>query len=360
MRKILMKEKFSGFSRRHLLHLRAIVVLAVCLLVMPAFVNVGGTRINLSLKQASLEDVVREITHKSGMKFIYQAQQLKAVKGINIQIENGSVEEILNEVMAKSNLSWKIVDNVIVIKTKEIRTEISQQQQKKTISGVVKDDNGSPLPGANVFIKGTTNGVQTDVYGKYSLVAPERSVIVFSFLGYRNHEVLETNQSSINVNMHSDQRKINEVQIVGYGTQKKREVTGSISNLSAKDIKEIPTGNIASLLQGKVSGMSVINTSGSPGGGGASVTIRGFNSLSVEGERRLSSPLWVIDGVPVANFTSPVTGTNALSDIDPNDIESIQILKDAASASIYGSRAANGVILVTTKRGKDGKASFTK
>lgn len=145
---------------------------------------------------------------------------------------------------------------------------------------------------------------------------------------------------------------LDEVTVVAYGTQNKREVVGAMSTVKGEDLEDIPSPSLANLLQGRVAGMNVLNTTGAPGGGGVSVIIRGFNSLSIESSRRGSEPLWVIDGVPMLSFTSPVTGTNTLAEIDPNDIESVQVLKDAASAAIYGSRAANGVILVTTKKGR--------
>lgn len=145
---------------------------------------------------------------------------------------------------------------------------------------------------------------------------------------------------------------IDEVVVVAYGEQNKREVVGAISTVKGDDFKDIPSPSLSNLLQGRVAGMSVLNMTGAPGGGGTSVTVRGFNSLSVESSLRYSEPLWVVDGVPMYSFTSPITGLNTLADLDPKDIESVQVLKDAASASIYGSRAANGVILVTTRRGR--------
>lgn len=142
----------------------------------------------------------------------------------------------------------------------------------------------------------------------------------------------------LSVKMKEDVSTLDEVTIVAYGTQSRREVIGAMSTVRAEEIKDIPTPSLANLLQGRVPGMNVINATGAPGGGGISVTIRGFNSLSIEASRRGSEPLWVIDGIPMLSFTSPITGTNTVAEIDPNDIESVQVLKDAASASIYGSR----------------------
>ena len=176
--------------------------------------------------------------------------------------------------------------------------------------------------------------------------------MIYSFIGYKSEEVEVNGRQKIDVILEDDVKKMDEVVVVAYGTQNKRDVVGAMSTVTAEEIKDIPSPSLANLLQGRVAGMSVINMTGAPGGGGTSVSIRGFNSLSVEAAQRFSNPLWVIDGVHMYSFTSPVSGLNTLAEIDPKDIESVQVLKDAASASIYGSRAANGVILVTTKKGR--------
>ena len=222
------------------------------------------------------------------------------------------------------------------------------------VKGKVVDRKGEPLPGVTIRLDSTTVGSVTGQDGTFVLLLPEREgVLVFSFIGYETARVRYNGETApLLVMLKEKVAALDEVTVVAYGTQNKREVVGAMSTVKGEDLEDIPSPSLANLLQGRVAGMNVPNTTGAPGGGGVSVIIRGFNSLSIESSRRGSEPLWVIDGVPMLSFTSPVTGTNTLAEIDPNDIESVQVLKDAASAAIYGSRAANGVILVTTKKGR--------
>lgn len=235
-------------------------------------------------------------------------------------------------------------------------------QTVNMIRGKVTDGQGIALPGVTIRLDGTTIGVVSDNEGRFALRLPvSEGTLIFSFIGFQTRKVPFTTGQTLNIRMEESINELDEVQVVAYGEQNKREMVGAMSVVKADELKDIPSPSLSNLLQGRVAGMNVVNTTGSPGGGGTSVIIRGFNSLSVESSRRGSDPLWVIDGVPMYSFTSPVTGLNTLAEIDPNDIESVQVLKDAASAAIYGSRAANGVILVTTKKGRrnqDAKVSF--
>lgn len=220
------------------------------------------------------------------------------------------------------------------------------------VKGKVIDEKGKPLPGVTILLDSTQIGTVTGIDGAFSFRLPKaKGTLVFSFIGYENAKKNFLSGQTLIVTLKEKISKLDEVTVIAYGTQNKREVIGAMSTVKANEIKDIPSPSLANLLQGRVAGMNVTNTTGAPGGGGISVTIRGFNSLSIENTRRGSEPLWVVDGVPLLSFTSPVTGSNTLADIDPSSVESVQVLKDAASASIYGSRAANGVILITTKKG---------
>lgn len=223
------------------------------------------------------------------------------------------------------------------------------------IKGKVVDAAQKPLPGVAVVLDSTKLGTATGATGEFMLSVPtSRGTLIFSSIGFKTKKVAfkDVPVQTLTVQLDEDVSKLDEVTIVAYGETSKREMAGSMSVVKADDIKNIPTTSIGNLLQGRIAGMDVTNVSGAPGGGGTQVTIRGYNSLSIESGRRFSNPLWVVDGVPMNSFTSPVTGTNALSDLNPETIESIQVLKDASATSLYGSRAANGVILVTTKKGK--------
>ncbi|MCU0352515.1 MAG: TonB-dependent receptor [Cytophagales bacterium] len=226
------------------------------------------------------------------------------------------------------------------------------------VTGTVTDEKGETLAGVAVVEKGTTNGTATSADGKYSLsVANENAVLVFSFIGYTTEEVTVGNRTTVNVTMIPDIKSLTEVVVVGYGTQVKKDVTGSIASVKAADIRDIATTSADALLQGKAAGVQVVQNSGQPG---AEVFVRVRGSASLRADSR---PLYVIDGVPMNNTDRVLLDgagqrASALADINPNDIESMEVLKDAAATAIYGARASNGVILITTKRGKEGKARF--
>ncbi|HZY79069.1 MAG TPA: TonB-dependent receptor [Cyclobacteriaceae bacterium] len=211
--------------------------------------------------------------------------------------------------------------------------------QDRTVSGTVKDEKGEVVPGANIVEKGTNRGTVTDMNGKYTIAAPTGATLLFSFVGYRTTEVVLANQTEINVDLEPDVTSLNEVVVTGYQTQRKSDLTGSVAVVNMSEAKDIPSGSALQNIQGRVPGL-YIQSDGSPSGAARSVNIRGVNTLGN------TNPLYIIDGVPT-------TDPNVFQFMDPNSIESMQVLKDASAASIYGSRASNGVIIVTTKQGKD-------
>ncbi len=222
------------------------------------------------------------------------------------------------------------------------KTELSDVLQKKEITGVVKDANGEPVIGANVSIKGTTTGTITDIDGKFVLSVPEGVTLQISFIGYISKDVIVGNNKTFDIQLIEDAKKLDEIVVVGFGTQKKVNLTGSVSAVSGNELSGIPATSVANMLQGKLPGVSITQTSGQPGREGTSIRIRGIGTMNN------SNPMVLVDGLE-----------SAMDDINPNDIENVSVLKDAAAASIYGTRAANGVILITTKRGKDGKPTVT-
>ncbi|KKM77138.1 hypothetical protein LCGC14_1373110, partial [marine sediment metagenome] len=218
--------------------------------------------------------------------------------------------------------------------------------QEVTVTGVVSfAGDGSALPGVNVIVKGTTNGTVTDFDGKYSInVAPGDETLTFSFIGFTKQEIAINGQTEIDVTMTEDATALDEVVLVGYGTQIKREVTGSVQTIDAEELADIPVSQVTQKLQGRLAGVQINQTTGKPGQG-MSVRIRG--QLSVSGG---SDPLYVVDGFPISG---------GINNLNPDEIEDITILKDAASTSLYGSRAANGVVLITTKKGTPGQTNVS-
>ncbi|RYF52487.1 MAG: SusC/RagA family TonB-linked outer membrane protein, partial [Cytophagaceae bacterium] len=214
-------------------------------------------------------------------------------------------------------------------------------QQSTPVSGKVVGANGEAIPGANVVVKGTSTGTSTNAQGNFSLNAPSDGTLVISSLGFVSQDVAIGRRSQLTVTLAEDRKALEEVVVVGYGTQRKSDVTGSLSSVTAKEIKSVPVTGVGQALQGRAAGVQVTQASNAPGGG-VTIRIRGGNSINAGNE-----PLYVIDGFPVYNES----GAN----LNPNDIESMEILKDASATAIYGSRGANGVVLITTKRGKSGQ-----
>jgi TonB-dependent SusC/RagA subfamily outer membrane receptor len=227
--------------------------------------------------------------------------------------------------------------------------------QSRVVTGTVTSgEDGLPIPGASVVVKGTTTGTATDLDGNYSLNVPQGSnVLVYSFVGSETQEVNIGNRSQVNVVLQPDTRSLEEVIVTGYGTQPKREVTGAVSSVKGELIENLPMQSFDRALQGRAAGVQVRSANGLPGGA-VNIRIRGVGSITAGNE-----PLFIVDGVQLNNQgNSSFTQDNPLAFLNPNDIESMEILKDAASAAIYGSQAANGVVIITTRKGKQGKARF--
>ncbi|SFF03241.1 SusC/RagA family TonB-linked outer membrane protein [Thermoflexibacter ruber] len=246
----------------------------------------------------------------------------------------------------------------LVLLTAIAFTNIAQAQDRVISGKVTSSEDGNPLPGVNVVVKGTTVGTATSTDGTYKLQVPSNAqALIFSFVGFLNQEVQIGNRSTIDISMQTDQKLLTEVVVVGYGTQNKKELTGSVASVRSEEIANLPLLGVDQALQGRAAGVMVTQNSGTPGGGIA-VRVRGSGSITGSNE-----PLYVVDGVPIntgsyARFGVGNQQTNALADLNPSDIESFEILKDGASAAIYGSRASNGVVLITTKRGKQGKTNI--
>ena len=309
--------------------------------------------LNIRFENNTLKEVLQKLEDQTEFSFIYKDELVKSVNNVSGSFTEDNVTDLLNKIFRNTDLSYTVKGRTIVILSKY--SEVGSEQQK-TFTGKVTDSSGTPVPGVSVVVKGTTNGTITDVNGSYSLTnIPANSTLQFSFVGMKMQEIAIGNKTSINVVMEEEAIGIDEVVAVGYSTQRKKDLTGAIGSVSEKNIEKASIISPDEALRGKVSGVQVHTNSHSPGGGMA-VQVRGTSSISAGG-----SPLYVIDGVPISNNTDSGKTTDAgtygappnpLSSIDPSDIASIQILKDASSTAIYGSRATNGVVLITTKRGK--------
>lgn len=295
-------------------------------------------RITLSIENGTFYDVVSQIEKQSEFMFFYKSEEIDNTQKINLNVKDKLISEVLNEIMKNSDLTYKVMGKHIVITKKGIVTE--QQQSSKQITGTVIDKNGEPIIGANVVEKGTTNGTITDIDGKFALEVNENSILLISFIGYTSQEIkIEKGSSSIlNITLQEDTQTLDEIVVVGYGTQKKVNLSGSVSTINVDKLTDSrPITNVSQALSGMAAGLQVTSSSNRPGNDDATFTVRG------QGTMNNSSPLIIIDGVE-----------SSINSILPQDIDNISVLKDASSAAIYGSRGANGVILITTKKGKAG------
>ncbi|MDQ2720053.1 MAG: TonB-dependent receptor [Bacteroidota bacterium] len=305
--------------------------------------------ISISQKNTSLEKVFKEIHRKTGYQFFYQDELLQQANKFDINVNDGSIEKVLNICFKNQPLSFSIIDKAITIKMKEETPDLNSSTIAPiNVTGKVRDEKGVPLSGVSVSIVSGTGGTNTDDKGNFSITVQGNGVLRFSYVGYKTLTVPVNGRSNIDITLSPDVSSLNDVVVIGYGTARKKELTGAIATVTSKDFQQ---GNITSpeqLIAGKVAGVSITSNGGSPGAGSV-IRIRGGASLNASND-----PLIVIDGVPLAN--SGIYGSsNPLGLINPNDIASFTVLKDAASTAIYGSRASNGVILITTKKGISGK-----
>jgi TonB-linked SusC/RagA family outer membrane protein len=295
-------------------------------------------RISLNMNNATIVDIFREIERNSEFGFFFKSEELNLENKKSIRVSDATIDEVLKKVLDE-NCTYKIVDKNIVV---TIENPIATMQQGKKVTGKISDKSGGSLPGVSVVVKGTTNGVITDAGGNYTISGvPDNATLQFMFVGMKTQEVVVGSKGTINIVLEEENIGIEEVVVVGYGTVKKSDITGALVSVSEKTMKERPVQNAVQAIQGKVAGVDIV--SNVRPGEVASVTIRGTRSISAT-----NSPLYVVDGIILMG---------SLNDINPNDISSMEILKDASATAIYGARGANGVVLITTKQGKKGKLS---
>ena len=318
--------------------------------------------ISINYDNAKLNDVFADIEKKTDFKFVFDKNDSFLRNRFSFQKRNATVEDLLLKISQHSSLIFRQVNtNISVQKTNQKNDKVKQVEviiQTMNVTGKVTSyDDNEPLPGVNIVEKGTLNGTVTDIEGRYSIDVAKGATLVFSSVGYTQEEINVGNRSVIDVAMTPDIKQLQELVVVGYGTQKKSDVSAAISSIEGDEIAKVPVTSFDNAIQGRIPGVVVNSNSGQPGGVN-SVRIRGLGGLND------SEPLYVIDGVIIENnnedsrtdYNTPLT--NALATLNPQDIESITILKDASATALYGSRAGNGVVLITTKRGKSGQAKL--
>lgn len=316
------------------------------------------TTVTATFKNATLSEVLWEVQRQTDFTFVYSTEEVKNVKVEKLIVNHEKIANVLDKCLKGSGLTYTVHDGVIAIKPVSKVEEMAAPQQKTKLNGTVVDETGEAIIGANVIVKGTTNGCTTDLDGHFTLDVDHLPVtLMVSYIGYTRQEIKVTSAKTIKVEMTPDNNLMDEVVITGYGTFKKSAYAGSAASVKGETLKDVPAISFKDLLQGNAPGVQFTSSSGQPGAS-SSLRIRGMGSFNAS-----NSPLYVIDGVPMRSGTintmSSDAGLDIMSTINSSDIESVTVIKDAAAASLYGSRAANGVVLITTKKGKAGKPSIS-
>lgn len=300
--------------------------------------------ITASFEQVELRTVLNAIEKKAKVRFLYNYDLSCLTKKVDFSVKNAKVSDALNKLLENSGLQYREMENNLIVISSE-KTGETVYQTRATVTGVVTDDKNQPLPGVSINVKGTSLGTTTNAEGRYTLNVPSANdILLFTYIGFTPQEQALSGKTTLNVTLVAASSNLNELVVVGYGTQKKQNVTGAIASVPMQEIRDMPVSNVASALQGKIAGVVVQQNSGSPGSTPA-IKVRGFGSISAG-----TSPLIVVDG--------NIVSASAFGLFNAEEIEKIDVLKDASSAAIYGSRGSNGVILVTTKRGRPGKTQM--
>jgi TonB-linked SusC/RagA family outer membrane protein len=307
-------------------------------------------KVTIELKNVNLRTALQKIERTSDVKFLYQSQLISPKEHVSLTATDERLGDLLKQILEPLHIVFEADGNQIVLTRERTGSSESTPEDYSStgaydilISGTITDEQSQPLPGVNILVKGSSVGTTSDANGAYSIsVEDENSTLVFSFIGFLTQEVAIANQTTINVIMAADVTSLQEVVVVGYGEVKKSDLTGSVASIKSEELNAYPATNLVQSLSGRAPGVQISQNTGAPGSS-ISVRIRGTNSLQGSNE-----PLYVVDGFPYSG--NPTLLNNV-------DIESIQVLKDASATAIYGSRGANGVVIITTKRGKQGKTT---
>ncbi|NIJ54467.1 TonB-dependent receptor [Dyadobacter arcticus] len=312
-------------------------------------------RLSLNAENREIKKVFADIEKSTDVRFVYSSQVIESSRKVSVHQNNTTLAQVLADLLLPLKVEYELVGRKVVLSTSRAESNLIDKGPQPDIiqsvnaieritTGKVTDEKGLVLAGVNVILKGTQTGSTTDTDGQYSIQVPdENAILVFSFVGYQSQEIAVGDKTSISISLKPEDRALEEIIVVGYGTQKQREVTGSIATIQAAQLEDQPVGQFAQKLQGRVAGVQINQSTGVPGAGIA-IRIRGAASINAG-----NNPLYVVDGFPIVG---------GINNINPNEIESFSILKGASAAALYGSRAANGVVLITTKQAKPGKTSI--
>ena len=342
MKNILYQE--SIVEIKHLFRMMRNTLLALFVFAGTAFATESYSqtmKVTVVADNMSTGKVISEIEKQTDYLFVYNVNEVNLKRNVKVNAQNKSVAEVLNKVFEGTDIYYAMEGKNIMLMSKAKDGEVAQQANK--VTGIVKDTNGEPIIGANVTVKGQSIGTITDIDGRFVLDAPKNAVLQITYIGYVSQEVKVSGNKELNVVLKEDTETLDEVVVIGYGSIKKSSLTNAVSKMNASAMKDRPMSRPESALQGQLAGVVVRSTTGEPGQD-IQIRVRGAASVNAN-----SDPLYVVDGMPM----------NTLAGINPSDIESMEVLKDAASAAIYGSRGSNGVVMVTTKQGRKGKASVS-
>ena len=324
------------------------------LLLVPMIIQAQRGNVTLNLQNEEVRRFIRQVEKQTNYTFVYRNSVLNPKTKVTLVCKNWPLEKALSEVFSPFGIQYSFNNNTIVLHKKRDKNGSLKQKKAKLvdeteqtmpnmnkISGLVREADGTPIMGASIFVKGTKIGTVTNIRGEFSLEVPANSTVLVSYLGFTTREVSVKGSSNLKITLNEDEaQSLNEVVVIGYGTQKKATVTGAIASVTTKDLVQTPQANISNMLVGKMPGLIAMQRSGAPGEDASTLLIRGVSTFSDN-----TAPLVMIDGVERPNY----------NDLDPNEIETVSILKDASATAIYGVRGANGVILITTRKGKKGK-----
>src|SRR5688572_2418769 len=309
-------------------------LLLVCVLQVSAR-GFGQDKLSLRYKNAEIAGILINIEKQTNYRFLYNNQLQGIRQKVTINLENVDIRQALDNLFSQTILTYRFMANGLIV----INENAGQAGIEKKVTGKITDPNGAPLSGVTVTIKGTTKATSTNEEGVFTISADDNDVLVFSYVGYESQEIKVGDKTQFSLSLVSAASSLENIVVIGYGTVKKRDLTGAVVSLKGDEVKKVPAGNVMESVQGKVAGVDITRTSGGAGSM-VNVTVRGNRSILAQ-----NTPLFIVDGIQYPNF----------QDINPNDIQSMEVLKDASSTAIYGSRGANGVIIITTKRGASGK-----